>query len=272
MVNRRGFLGATAGLIGAWECAAQAQEPAKKDEQDATRKALKPVLPGPPSPPLKPDESISRDLAELRDKFKLPGMIGAVLRGETVAAIGAAGVRKLGSEDPMTIGDVVHLGSDTKAMTATLLGMLVEDDKLKWSSAIRDVFPGVAKSLHRDFRPVTLLQLLNHRAGLPENAPWWLLKGQTTTEKRRSLLAAMMKDAPLSKPGSTFAYSNVGYAIAGLMAEQVTGRSWETLDAQTRVQTDAAGDGLGRLRPSRHARQARCTLGARHHWHAEPDR
>ena len=129
----------------------------------------------------------------------------------------------------MRLGDVVHLGSDTKAMTATLLGILVEEAKLAWSSTVRDVFPDRAKSLHPGFQGVTLWQLLTHRAGLPANGPWWNLKGRTTTEKRQDLLMRMMKDAPLSKPGSTFAYSNVGYAIAGLMAEQVTGRSWERL-------------------------------------------
>jgi CubicO group peptidase (beta-lactamase class C family) len=39
----------------------------------------------------------------------------------------------------------------------------------------------------------------------------------------------MLKDAPLTRPGSTYAYSNVGYALAGLMAEHVSGQSWETL-------------------------------------------
>ncbi len=39
----------------------------------------------------------------------------------------------------------------------------------------------------------------------------------------------MLKDAPLTKPGSTYAYSNVGYVLAGLMAEHVSGQSWETL-------------------------------------------
>ena len=39
----------------------------------------------------------------------------------------------------------------------------------------------------------------------------------------------MLEAPPLSRPGSTYAYSNVGYALAGLMAERVSGESWETL-------------------------------------------
>ena len=47
------------------------------------------------------------------------------------------------------------IGSDTKAMTATLLGILVEEAKLAWSSTVRGVFPARAKSLHPSFQGVS---------------------------------------------------------------------------------------------------------------------
>ena len=186
-------------------------------------------------------------------------MVGAVLKGETLAAIGAAGVRKLGSPEPFQVTDRIHLGSDTKAMTATMLATLVEEGKLDWASTIRKVFPARSKDLHPDFKDVTLWQLLTHRAGLPANGPWWELKGRTTTEKRRDLLSRMMKDAPETKPGTTHAYSNVGYAIAGLMAEQVTGHSWEDLMRERLF--DPLGMTIGRLRRARDARRRRPALG-----------
>ncbi len=76
---------------------------------------------------------------------------------------------------------------------------------------------------------MTLSHLLTHRAGLPHDAPWWNLAGETTTEKRWSLLTSFLTSAPINKPGSTYVYSNVGYVLAALMAESVTGQSWETL-------------------------------------------
>ena len=57
--------------------------------------------------------------------------------------------------------DQVHIGSCTKAMTATLIGMLVESGLLTWSTTIRDVFPELASRLHPDFQKVTLSQLLD---------------------------------------------------------------------------------------------------------------
>jgi CubicO group peptidase (beta-lactamase class C family) len=237
MIGRRGFL--TAGTCGVVQALAGtvfgqapppgAEKPAGKAAAKVMRKSLRPVLPAVPSPPLKPDERVNKGLAEILNAHKLPGMIGAVVRGESVAAIGSVGVRKRGSDDRMTIGDRIHLGSDTKAITATMIGTLVEDGALSWSSTIRDVFPGRSKGLHADFQVVTLWQLLTHRAGLPANAPYWSLKGANPTEKRRELLTQVLAKAPESKPGKTYAYSNVGYIVAGLMAEQVSGMSWERL-------------------------------------------
>jgi CubicO group peptidase (beta-lactamase class C family) len=183
----------------------------------------------PEQPPVRADERVNQVLAPVRDEHRLPGLIGAILTGDKLAAIGALGIRKIGATDAFQVTDQVHLGSDTKAMTATMIGTLVDEGKLSWGSKVRDVFPQVASQLHPDFQAATLSHLLTHRAGLPANASWWQLPGTTATAKRRSLLTTMLKDAPLSRPGSTYAYSNVGYALAGLMAEHVSGQSWETL-------------------------------------------
>jgi CubicO group peptidase (beta-lactamase class C family) len=178
---------------------------------------------------VKADERVNRVLAPVRDAHHLPGLIGAILTGNRLAAIGAIGIRKIGSAEPIRATDKIHLGSNTKAMTATVIGMLVDAGKLRWRSRISDVFPEAAPELHPAFRAVTLSHLLTHRAGLPHDCPWWDLPGQTTTERRLSILTTFLTSAPINKPGSTYVYSNVGYVLAGLMAETVTGQSWETL-------------------------------------------
>ena len=122
--------------------------------------------------PIRADEQLGKVLESIRDAHHLPGMIGAIVRGDTLAGIGAAGIRKIGSAEPMQVLDQVHLGSCTKAMTATLIGMLVDDGLLSWSSMIRDVFPEVASRLHPDFQTATLADLLTHHAGLPHDTSW----------------------------------------------------------------------------------------------------
>ena len=172
-------------------------------------------------------------LDPVRDAHRLPGLIGAIVRGDTLAAIGAVGIRKIGSSEPIQVTDQVHLGSCTKAMTATVIGMLIEDGLLSWSSTFRDVFPEQARRFHPDFQAATLQQLLNHRAGLPHDASsWWGLPGRTSTEKRRAAMVALLTKPPLTKPGTAYAYSNAGYVLAGLMAEEASGQTWEELMQQ----------------------------------------
>jgi CubicO group peptidase (beta-lactamase class C family) len=115
-------------------------------------------------------------------------------------------------------------------MTATMLGTLVDDGALNWSSTVAAVFPDLADTVHPDYRAVTLLQLLNHRAGLPHDVEWsGVGRRLSATVQRRRLLEQLLKKAPGSKPGTSYAYSNAGYMLAGLMAERVTGQAWEDL-------------------------------------------
>jgi CubicO group peptidase (beta-lactamase class C family) len=175
------------------------------------------------------DAKLNDLLTPIRDQYHLPALVGAMLLGDRLLASGAIGIRKIGSAQPIQISDHMHIGSCTKAMTATMIGSLVEGGKLSWNSTFRTIFPEFADQFHPQFRGVTLSQLLTHRAGLPPNTSWWTLPGTTPSEQRRALLTTMLQGPPLTWPGSTYAYSNLGYTLAGVMAEQVTSEAWETL-------------------------------------------
>jgi CubicO group peptidase (beta-lactamase class C family) len=118
-------------------------------------------------------------------------------------------------------------------MTATVIAKLIEEGKLDWDTSLAKVFPREAKAWHPDWRGVTLHQLLTHTASMPAKVEFDKLPGKTTTDQRRAILAQdWLKAAPDPKPGTDHRYSNVGYALAGLVAETVTGTSWEDLMRQ----------------------------------------
>ena len=94
------------------------------------------------------------------------GMAAAVLRGERIIAQGAAGVRKRGTAERITLDDRFHLGSCGKAMTATLVAMLVEEGKLNWTTTLGEIFADTVKPMHPAWEKVTLRQVLAHRSGL----------------------------------------------------------------------------------------------------------
>ncbi len=174
-------------------------------------------------------DSLDTMLETIRAKRKLPGLVGAIVEGDEVVAIGAAGVRNLDARQPITIDDKLHIGSCTKAMTATVLARLVERKKLAWDSTVAQIFPDLAPKLDAGYQGATLEQLLQHRAGTPANGPWTALGSGSTTEQRVKLIKLILGKPPESLPGTKYSYSNVGYAVAAAMGETVTGKSWEQL-------------------------------------------
>ncbi|MBE3069861.1 MAG: beta-lactamase family protein, partial [Planctomycetes bacterium] len=106
-------------------------------------------------------------LSDIRARHDLPALAAAVILDGRLLTYGAVGVRKAGQATPVTRDDAFHLGSCTKAMTATLVEMLVEQGKLKWTVTLAEVFPDMASAMQPAYRGVTLRQVLAHRAGLP---------------------------------------------------------------------------------------------------------
>ena len=175
------------------------------------------------------NKEIESRLEPLLSKHKVPGLVAGIIENGELTAAGGVGLRKIGSPELMTVHDKLHLGSNTKAMTATLIALLVERKLLSWNSTIGEIFPDLDPAPHPDFRKVTVLQLLTHRGGLPANGPWWKLGTGSLIDQRETLLKKILVEPPQHPPDSKLLYSNVGYVIAGHMAEKVTGQSWETL-------------------------------------------
>jgi CubicO group peptidase (beta-lactamase class C family) len=66
----------------------------------------------------------------------MPAMAAAVVTRDSVVFVDAVGVRKLGDPAPATRDDRFHLGSNTKAPTAGLVGLLVDEGKLAWTAPL----------------------------------------------------------------------------------------------------------------------------------------
>ena len=182
------------------------------------------------------DERVTIDLTSYLTgsvgEGKSPGLFAAVIDGEGVRAIGASGVRKQGSSEEVTVKDLVHLGSLTKAMTSTMLATLVEDGTFPdgWETTIADVFPELVDEIDEDYHSVHLSQLVRMKGGIARDAAdWWSYYGNPDVVRKRY---ALVRDNLMeSSAGSTgqFLYSNLSYMVAGAMAEKLTGKRWETL-------------------------------------------
>jgi len=142
----------------------------------------------------------------------------------------------MGGRDAVTVDDKYHLGSNTKAMTATLTAILIEDGLLDWDTTVGEVLGRKVRGMHDDYRDVTIEQLLAHVGGTPGDSPpvaWrqaWAEQGKVRPPKQRlNFVKAVLTADPEYAPGSKTVYSNSGYAVAGVMLETLTKDSWEDL-------------------------------------------
>ena len=171
-------------------------------------------------------------------KYGLPALAAAVVKNGNTVASGASGVRRSGEDVVVRTGDRFHIGSDTKAFTALLAGILVEQGNLKWTTTVADVFPELKDRMDPRLRRATLEQLLSHTSGIaPDNEEFTRLLGRSyeqqdggnLDELRYWLVKAWAGQPPASEPGAKFAYSNMGYTLAGAMIERRAAMTWEEL-------------------------------------------
>jgi CubicO group peptidase (beta-lactamase class C family) len=174
------------------------------------------------------DANITRLLEPIRKKYKVPAICAAVVTSDGLKAQGAAGIRKIDANTAVTINDKWHLGSDTKAMTASVVGRLFEQGIVRWTSTLAEVFPELESSMSPELKNVTILQILSHRAGLTANLDWpELSKKGSLRQQRYAVVKKAVSEKPQYEPGSKYSYSNLGYVIAGAIIEKVTGSTWE---------------------------------------------
>lgn len=180
-------------------------------------------------------DALQQCLREYREEYGIPGIAAVVLTSKSILDIGVDGLRKLGETDSIQIDDRFHIGSNTKAMTGFVAGVLLEKGQIGWDTRIIDVFPEFFETARDVYKNKTLQNLLSHRARiLPftsgrEFAQLPEFKG-SYNEQRRAFTGWLLQQEPVDIDTTRgYTYSNAGYGIAAAMLEKVSGKSWEQL-------------------------------------------
>lgn len=167
-------------------------------------------------------------ITNLNERYGIPGIAGAIFQDSSFTEMKVSGIRKAGEDTALEVTDKFHLGSCTKAMTATLAHMLIEEGKLNWTSKLSDLLPGY--TLHPHYAEMNFESLLVHRAGLPvEDSLFSEVRYMDSVQGRKLITERMLTRTPLTTPDQKYRYSNYSYIIAGHILETLTGDSWENL-------------------------------------------
>jgi len=174
-------------------------------------------------------------LARVMKAFEVPGVSLAIVKDGKPVVTKGYGVRRLGDETPVDARTLFGIASNTKAFTATAIGLLVEEGKVEWDAPVVRYLPWFQLSDPYVTRELTVRDLLVHRSGLGLGAGdllWWPPSTYNRTE-----IARRLRHIPLATSfRSAYAYDNVLYLIAGELIEEVSGLTWEEFVASRILQ------------------------------------
>jgi CubicO group peptidase (beta-lactamase class C family) len=168
-----------------------------------------------------------------RETFEVPGIAVAIVKDGHVVLARGYGVRRLGEDTPVDEHTRFGIASNTKAFTATALGLLVEEGLIDWDGRVIDYLPWFQMWDPWVTREMRVRDLLVHRSGLGLGQGD-LLYWPESDVSRREIVEALRYLEPVTSFRSAYAYDNILYHAAALVIEEVSGLTWEDF-VRTRI-------------------------------------
>jgi CubicO group peptidase (beta-lactamase class C family) len=193
-------------------------------------------------------DDLDQALARAYELAGAPAMAVVTATASGLDALHVQGRISTANATPVGLDARWHLGSNAKAMVATLTLVLAREGVLALDEPIAAFFPGLA--VHADWAGVSFSALLTHTSGVSANmSPPQLLAAprsrETPLAQRAALAAYWLTRAPETTPGG-FVYSNLGYILAGAAIEARAGQDWFALmQAQVFDPLGISSAGLG---------------------------
>ena len=173
-------------------------------------------------------------LDALRSQVGIPGMAAAVSVDGRLAWHAESGVADVEARLPVTRDTRFRLASVSKFVCSVMAARLVADGALTVDTATGDLLP----DLPRQYRELTLRDLLTHTSGLPHYQPRDIGRGRSHYASAIDGLA-QLGDRPLvARPGAEYRYSTHGFSLASAMLEAASERNFVALF------DELAGDGI----------------------------
>jgi len=204
----------TLGAVGAVTAAGRLLDPAAAGGQSF------PAVSGRPT-----NDNLASRLAASIQKHRVPGASAAVFRGGQWE-VAAAGVTNVTTGVDVTPETVMHIGSITKVLTATLVMQLVDEGRVELAAPLKRYLPDFQVADRDATELITVEMLLNHTCGIdgeyfPDAGP--------DAERIEDVIPRIARQGQIHAPGAELSYCNSGAVLAGYLAQRLLEKSWYTL-------------------------------------------
>mgnify|MGYP003669350298 FL=1 len=174
---------------------------------------------------------IDKEIETLMKSYKAVGLSVAVVKNDRIIYSKGFGFRNLEKNLPVTDRTIFHIASMTKAFTGSLFGILESENQLSLKDKPVLYIPNLQFYNEKMNNLVTIEDLLSHKSGLGNHDSSIVLFPELDKLKTVKRLEYLKPQAEIK---NSWAYSNLGYTLAGTVVEQITGKSWD-VNIQERI-------------------------------------
>lgn len=154
------------------------------------------------------------------------GLSVAIVKDGKVVHSKGYGVSSVETKEQVDENTLFAIASNSKSFTATALGILVDEGKIKWTDKVVDYLPEFKMYDPYITANYNIQDLLTHRSGLGLGAGdfMWFPDGNDYTINE--VLANFQYQKPVSAFRTEYAYNNLMFIVAGELVARVSGMPW----------------------------------------------
>lgn len=170
---------------------------------------------------------IQENINNAYKKDKLPGIFVGIL-DEGERRYFTAGFARPDSKTIFDSTTVFEIGSITKTFTAYVLMQVLQENKISENALVLNYLPEEVQQ-NKKLAHISFLSLMNHTSGLPRlpNNITLLNKAPYDDYTAEKLFAFLSTCNP--KPDGNSNYSNLGAGLAGVLAQRISGKTFNQL-------------------------------------------
>lgn len=170
-------------------------------------------------------DTLASRLAAAIQTHNVPGASAAVFRAGQWE-IAAAGVANVTTGVDVTPETVMHIGSITKVLNATMVMQLVDEGRVELAAPLKRYLPDFQVADREAAERITVEMLLNHTCGIDGE---YFPSGGPDGERIEDAISRIARQGQIHAPGAELSYCNAGAVLAGYLAQRILGKSWYTL-------------------------------------------
>jgi CubicO group peptidase (beta-lactamase class C family) len=169
-------------------------------------------------------DEIDATVNKVMQTWNVPGLALAIVKDDQVILSKGYGVREMGQPEKVDEHTLFAIGSNTKAFTATAVGLLVQEGKLAWDDPVTKYIPSFQLHNSHAAQLMTIRDLLCHRGGL---GTWTGDMLQFSSYSLEEIVRRLRYIPPAYSFRAGYGYCNLMFITAELVISTVSGMSWD---------------------------------------------